>query len=102
MRQTTSETLAARGRSKAGWAALYAWQLERDNSTPIFPPDLSTDPRRHLGAAIGAGCETSLDTGACGGARRRPYLGYLRLRAAPRRGLSVRPPGLGHLHQLRP
>jgi GntR family transcriptional regulator/MocR family aminotransferase len=36
MRQTTSETLAARGRSKAGWAALYAWQLERDNATPIF------------------------------------------------------------------
>ena len=27
---------SVRARSKAGWAALYAWQVERDSATPIF------------------------------------------------------------------
>ena len=36
MRQTTSRKRPARIRARAGWAALYAWQIERAAATPIF------------------------------------------------------------------
>jgi len=32
----TSAKISAKAAGRAGWAALYAWQLERDSSTPIF------------------------------------------------------------------
>ena len=36
MRQTTCRKRPARIRAQAGWAALYAWQVERAAATPIF------------------------------------------------------------------
>jgi GntR family transcriptional regulator / MocR family aminotransferase len=36
MRQTTFRAAGKRVRAKAGWAALYAWQIERGSAVPIF------------------------------------------------------------------